>query len=152
RIDWPESVIEAEGCRFSDVRVFPALLAPCRVDLIAGRAFSDVVRRFVLEDPEVTALAAVARKKAPELELILQPRHYNIYGLQAWPLGFGRDPVGVIHPDPERRGPVGALSDHFDPIEGVRAKQALSHRLLTLMTILRAGEVVGQAMIPLGGG
>jgi hypothetical protein len=54
------------------VQVYPALLAPCRTDLVAGRSLSDAFRKYVLEDPEFTALAEHAARQNPEARSIVK--------------------------------------------------------------------------------
>ena len=62
-IEWEESTAGENrrgGAVFREVRVYPALLAPRPVDLVAGLSLAVVFKKFVLEDPEFVALARYA--------------------------------------------------------------------------------------------
>ncbi len=63
-IGWEQSTAENRrgGALFRGVRVYPALLSPCRVDLVLGLSLIVAFKKFVLEDPEFVALARQAAK------------------------------------------------------------------------------------------
>ena len=74
-IGWEASAVGENrrgGAVFLAVQVYPALLAPCRTDLVAGRSLSDAFRKYVLEDPEFTALAEHAARQNPEARSIVK--------------------------------------------------------------------------------
>jgi hypothetical protein len=154
RIDWENSSIGADrraGNAFFAVRTFPALLAPCRLELIQGRSLSDTFKKFVLEDPEVAALAKRAVALCPEFERVFLYGHCYVHGIKEWPVTFERRGlIGVVHPDPKRRWEFG-VSRKPDPVEVAIAADALLHRYGVLIGLLRRGELEGQGLPAISG-
>jgi hypothetical protein len=150
RIDWESSSIGEDrraGNVFFGVRAFPALLAPCRLELIEGRPLSNTFKQLVLEDPEVAALAKRAISLSPEFERAFVYGHCYVHGIKEWPVAFeGRGLIGAVHPDPDKRGPFGGGSQKSDPIEVVIAADALLHRYSALIGMLRRGELEAQGL------
>ena len=68
RIDWNDSAAAGDQAKieFLDIRIYPPLLAPCHVDLLAGRTLAEAFQQFVLDDPEVAALGREAVRLSPE--------------------------------------------------------------------------------------
>jgi hypothetical protein len=155
RIDWESSSIGEDrraGNVFFGVRAFPALLAPCRLELIEGRPLSNTFKQLVLEDPEVAALAKRAISLSPEFERVFVYGYCYVHGVKEWPVAFeGRGLIGAVHPDPEKRGPFGGGSQKFDPIEVSIAADALLHRYGVLMGILRRGELEAHGLPVISG-
>jgi hypothetical protein len=128
------------------VLAFPALLAPCRLELIQDRSLSDTFKKLVLDDPEVAALARQATALCPEFDRVFVRGHCYVYGNAEWPLAFeGKGIVGVVHPDPKKRWTF-APSREPDPIEVVIAADALFHRYGILIEILRRHELQAQGL------
>jgi hypothetical protein len=154
KIDWGQSTAgDAERAEvvYSAVRVFPTLIAPCRVDLIAGCSLSEAFRSFVLEDPEVEALAKLAVKLSPEFERVLIKGHCHLQGGDEWPVAFERSvTIGVVHPDPHKRS-IYDVPRNPDPLEVVIAAEALLDRYQTLIGILRRGELEAHGLPPTRG-
>jgi hypothetical protein len=154
KIDWGQSRIgDAQRAEvvYSAVRVFPALLAPCRIDLIAGCSLSEAFRSFVLEDPEVEALAKMAVKLSPEFERVLIEGHCYLHGGDEWPVAFERSvTIGVVHPDPQKRS-IYDVPRKPDPLEVVIAAEALLDRYQILIGILRRGELESHGLPPMRG-
>ncbi len=149
RIGWESSSIGEDrraGNVFFDVRVFPALLAPCRPELIDGCALSDTFKRLVLNDPEVAALGKQAIGLATEFERVFVRGHCYVHGIDEWPVVFERRGiVGNVHPDPNKRWKF-AASRKADPIEVSIAADALFHRCGVLIGLLRRGEFEAQGL------
>jgi hypothetical protein len=65
-IDWLlGNIFRSDGAEISNVRIFPPLIAPCRIEILDQMPITEAFRRFALHDPEVKALAAVALAAAP---------------------------------------------------------------------------------------
>src|SRR5690242_3106269 len=66
-----ESAASAQAAGFwvADIRVYPALLSPCRADLLSGLLLADALARFVVGDPEVVALSKKALARSPVLDV-----------------------------------------------------------------------------------
>jgi hypothetical protein len=127
----------AGGMAFLAVQVFPVMLAPERVRLLAGYALADAFRKFVLEDPEVSAFAREGINVAPEFEAIFVKGRCFVHGVAEWPVDPDRwKTIGYIHPDPQKRSVFDELSDP-DPIEIAIAAEALLQRYRALTTMLR---------------
>lgn len=142
RHDWARSAIEESrrgGMRFLDVRVFPTVLSPCRVDLLADLTLREALWKYVLQDPEVMALSKGALKLAPEFERVFRGGHCYVHGVYEWPLGEGSCVVGAERPEDC------FLREPHPPLV-VDAADALSHRFDALLGLLRRGEVVAQAI------
>jgi hypothetical protein len=149
RIDWENSSIGEDrraGNVFFAVLVFPALLAPCRLELIQDCSLSDTLKQLALGDPEVVALARHAIGLCPEFERVFVRGHCYLHGHARWPVAFeGKNIVGVVHPDPKKRWKFGP-DRKPDPIEVVIAADALLHRYGVLIGILRRRELQAQGL------
>jgi hypothetical protein len=142
--DWSQSTLAVaggEGPSFHEVRIYPALLAPGRADLVAGYSLSEAFRRFVLEDPEVAALAREGIKFAPQFEAVFERGRCFVYGVEEWPVDSHRwATIGDHHPDPKKRSGPNIWRDP-DPIEIVIAADALIQRYRALIEMLRRREL-----------
>ncbi len=139
RLSWRKSSIQTSSRSYDNVRIYPVLLAPCRVKLLSGRPLSEVFTSFVLRDPEVAALVKQALVKSPDLKNVL-------CGPNKWRVAPPRDDLlGVKHPNRKKRGPVGWLADPSPP-ESVLAAQALLHRHRILMSILAQGQLEAEGL------
>lgn len=153
QLDWEHSVIKGDGralMELIDVRVFPVLLAPDCVEIVSGRALKEVMREFVLQDPEVAALAAAAIRLAPDFKKVFIQGNAYVQGWREWPLGSGRTIGGAVHPDPKKRLPFEARN--ADPIEAVVAAEALTHRYRALTELLRGGVLEARGVSVAQGG
>jgi hypothetical protein len=141
RIEWQaggQGLIE-----FLDISVYPPLLAPCHVDLLAGRTLAEAFQQFVLDDPEVAALGREAVRLSPEFEAVIIRGRCQVHGIEEWPLAFERFAmVSTVHPDVAKRSMYDGPGKP-DPIEVVIAAEALKHRYRALISILRRGELEG---------
>ena len=148
-IDWEKSSAAGEQPgrpSFLDVRVFPPLLAPCRIDLLAGCPLAEAFKRFVLGDPEVAALAAEAVRLSPKFERVFLQGRCHVNGVGEWPVAFERwITIYTVHPDPNKRS-VFDDARHPDLLEVVIAAGALTHRYRALVSMLRRGELEGQGL------
>jgi hypothetical protein len=145
RIEWQASRAAADQAQieFLDIRIYPPLLAPCHVDLLAGRTLAEAFQQFVLDDPEVAALGREAVRLSPEFEAVITRGRCQVYGFEEWPLAFERSVmVSTVHPDVAKRSMYDGPGEP-DPIEVVNAAEALKHRYRALISILRRGELEG---------
>jgi hypothetical protein len=147
-IDWENSSAVVDGDRgrtVFDIRVFPPLLAPCRVDLLAGQPLAKVFNDFVLNDLEVHVLASQAVAVGPEWQRVFIEGLYTPYGLEGWPLAPSLFlPHFISHPDPNRRS---AFDDpRPQPIEVVVAAEALKQRYRALISMLEAETICAEAL------
>jgi hypothetical protein len=148
-IDWEQSSAGGQGRgtpSFLDIRLFPPLLAPCRIGVLAGYPLAEAFKEFVLRDPEVAALGEEAVRLSPDFtELFLRGRCHP-HGVEEWPLAFDRWVLPkATHPDPAK----GSFFDppwKPDPIETVIAVEALTHRYRTLISVFRRGELEGHGL------
>lgn len=147
-VDWSASVAAEKrsgGKTFTAIRVFPLLLAPACVERVAGRNLADIFRAFVLEDPEVMALAQVAIAASPIFENVFHGGHCFVRGCKEWPLQRGAEPVGAIRADQDRRA-TGILAAS-DPDAVIEAADAVANRFHRLLEPLRSGALVGRAVL-----
>jgi hypothetical protein len=145
-IDWEGSYANASAEAYSSILVCPALVASDRARLVAGHSFKTIFERYVLKDPEVAAWARKAIRASSEFERVFIQGHCYPHGVGEWPLAFERGLVGVVHPDPAKRSPLGSMRKP-DPIEAVVASEVLTNRFGALITMLRLGEVEGRAIL-----
>jgi hypothetical protein len=138
KADWSASIFNVAGeSIFQEVRVFPVILAPCRATLLAGHALSEVLKRFVLEDPEVEAYAREGMKLAPHYEAVFKRGRCFPHGIAEWPVDSHRwSIVGYKHPDPERQS-IFDNGREADQIEVVIAAEALIQRYRALIDMLK---------------
>jgi hypothetical protein len=145
RVDW-QSSSAADGRpgehAFFDIRVYPCLLAPCRIDLLAGWTLAEAFSRTVLGDPEVVALGREAVRVSPVFEAVFVKGHCQTrVGYKEWPLAFERWPMAsTVHPDPAKRSKLDAAREP-DPLEVVVATEAIKNRYCALISVLRRGEL-----------
>jgi hypothetical protein len=149
-VDWERSPADGIGAHDDAILVFPALLAPDRARLIAQRSYKEIFDRYVLNDPEVAAWGRKAIARASEFERVFTHGHCYLHGVHEWPVAFERGLVGIVHPDPDKRGPYGALR-RPDSIEAAIAAEVLTNRYGALITMLRLGEVEGRAILSASG-
>lgn len=145
RVNWQSSSAVdggAEGRAFFDIHVYPCLLAPCRIDLLAGWTLAEAFSRTVLGDPEVVALGREAVRVSPAFEAVFIKGHcQTTLRYKEWPLAFERWPMAsTVHPDSARRSKFDAAREP-DPLEVVIATEALKHRYCALISVLRRGEL-----------
>lgn len=134
------------GLVYLAIRVFPALLAPSRADLLAGCTLSEAFKKFVIADPEVSALGKCALKVAPRFERVFVQGHCHVDGTDEWPMTFvGSDVIGVAHPDPEKRSPIGYFRDP-DPESVVDAAETLTSRYGNFLEAMRQGDVEAEGL------
>jgi len=149
KIDWERSFATEHrptGFVFSEILIFPALLAPCRIDLIAGYPLAEAFKKFVLEDPEVAALAKEAVRLSPAFEHVFMQGRCHVQGVGEWPVSFERwITIGTVHPDPDKRSKFD-IPRKPDPLEVVIAAEALTHRYRALISMLRRGELQGHGL------
>ena len=152
-IDWENSSAGGNGGAdtfFREIRVYPPLLAPCRVDLVAGCSLAEAFKKYVLNDPEVAAFAKQGMRLAPEFERVFVQGRCTVHGVEQWPVAYeNRLIVGAVHPDPKMRS-VFDRGGKSDPLEVVIAAAALKSRIVALIDTLRSGEIeaVGLSVVP----
>jgi hypothetical protein len=111
--DWEESVA-TEGTPAKNawyaVRVFPPLLSPSRLDLLAGHSLADAFKKYVLQDPEL--IAALEWHGGPFEELcrfeghlpVEVTRYADFEGFQTSVLSFWDNPnLSLEKPNLSRR-------------------------------------------------
>jgi len=147
-IDWENSSAVLDGDRrhnIVDIRIFPPLLAPCRVDLLVGQPLAKAFNDFVLNDLEVQVLAALAIASAPAWKRVFIEGLYTPHGYEGWPLAASSYlPHFISHPDPKRRSVFD--HPHSDPIEVVIVAEALEQRYRALVSMLEAGAIRAEAI------
>lgn len=131
---------------FLDIRVYPPLLAPCRIDLLAGRTLAEAFEQVVLGDPEVATLGREAVRLSPVFEAVFVRGRCHVHGLEEWPLAFERRVmVSTVHPEAAKRSVYDGPRKP-DPLEVVIAAEALKHRYRALISMLRRGELEGRGL------
>lgn len=148
KLNWTKSTAgenKPGGSSFCDVKVYPLVLANCRIDLIAGQTLSRAFDDCVLKDPEVAALGRLAIKASPAFDRVFNHGCCFARGCNEWPLGEDRHLTSVIHPDESKRSAIGFLSDP-DPQIVADAADALQHRFDEFFGLLRRGEVVARGV------
>lgn len=130
------------GGGYVDVRVYPVLKAPCAISLITGQPLIDVVRRYVLEDPEVAALTADAIAVEPAYESFLSCGQCLSKGNED-DLPF-EDVAKLL--DQEVIDPVGFLVSRGLPLAVARAAVAFLDRLSALIGFLQRGDLVAKGV------
>jgi len=152
-IDWERSAIFFGSSRdgeYRQVRVLPALLAPCACDFLNGRPLQEAFREFILRDSEVLALSERALRLAPKFEATLRGGRCHGQGIHEWPTAYDRWCMATtIHPDPEKRS-VFDRNDP-DPIEAVIAIEAFKQRYRSFVSLLRSGELEAYGVSDLPG-
>jgi hypothetical protein len=78
------------GVRLRDVRVFPTLLAACRIEMLEGLPLIEAFRKFVLGDPEVAQLGREAVRLSPKFATVFLEGSCHVQGVEEWPLAFER--------------------------------------------------------------
>lgn len=140
-----------ERYALSNLRFYPALLAPCRVELLAGRTLAEAFSQVVLNDPEVRKLGREALRLSPQYEAVFVRGRCQIQGFAEWPLAFDRwVMVSTIHPDEDKRSIYDSPGEP-DCLEVVVAAEALKHRYKVLISILREGAIEGVGFAPEAG-
>jgi hypothetical protein len=145
KIEWQSSSAAGDQAQIEilDIRVYPPLLAPCHVDLLAGRTLAEAFQQFVLGDPEVAALGREAVRLSPKFEAVIVRGRCQVHGFEEWPLAFERTVmVSTVHPEVAKRS-IFDVPWEPDPLEVVIAAEALKHRYCALISILRRGELEG---------
>jgi hypothetical protein len=116
------------GSTFFDVRVYPPLLAPCHLDLLAGLTLLEAFKQLLLGDAEVASLGRAAVRLSPDFEAVFVEGGCQPHGIREWPVAFERwVMVSTVHPDPAKRS-IYDVPGSPDPIEVVIAAEALKHR------------------------
>jgi hypothetical protein len=134
-----------------DIRVYPPLLAPRQIDLLAGRTLAEAFEQVVLGDPEVATLGRAAVRLSPEFEAVFVRGRCHVHGFKEWPLAFERwVMVSTVHPEAAKRS-VYDRPDKPDPLEVVIAAEALKHRYCALISMLRRGELEGRGLPAMAG-
>jgi len=134
------------GTVFYDIRVFPATKAPCRIDLLAGQTLTEAFRRFILEDPEVAALATLAIERAPEYVRTYKDGRCHPNGEKHWPLLVKSCLAGILSPD-SRMSAMGRAIEYSTPEEVLQAGDALRDRFNALFGMLRRGDLQGRGIL-----
>ena len=146
-IGWQDSSATDCELRTFDICVYPPLLAPCHIDLLAGSALADAFMQLVLNEPEVASLGREAVRRSPEFEAVFIRGHCQLARHHAqWPLTFERWPMAsTVHPDPTKRS-KSDFAREPNPLEVVIATEALKHRYGALISILRRGDLEGRGL------
>jgi hypothetical protein len=146
RVEWNASTAcdGGEGGKsFSNIRIHPPLLAPCRIQHLAGLTLLEAFKQLVLGDAEVALLGRKAVRLSPDTASVFVGGRCQVYGDEDWPLAFDRwVMVSTVHPDPDKRSLYDGAGDP-DPIEVVIAAEALKHRYRALISMLQRGELEG---------
>jgi hypothetical protein len=140
-VEWENSTARNGQIVFRDVRVYPRLLAPCRVDLLAGRSLAAAFNEFVLKDPEFVALAHFAIQTNDAARPMLEEGQFPrdaVFGRQ-WPVSLEAFPsFAKVLNDAQTwssgRTVIGEKSE--------KACEVLRHRYEHLLRLLRDGLVL----------
>jgi len=104
-------------------------------------SLADAFKVFVLENPEVVALARQGIKSAPEYEAVFCKGRCTLYGVAEWPVDTERwAAIGFVHPDPEQRSDFDCFAEPV-PTEIALAAEALLRRYRALIGMLREGKL-----------
>lgn len=148
RIDWSQSAAVENGAAeptYLGIAIFPPLLAPNRIDLLAGRALAEVCTEYLFNDPEVATLMGEAVRRSPDFGRVSKDRRCHIHGVPEWPLAYDRwCYLSTVHPDPDLRSVFDG--DDPDSIEVVIAAEAVKHRYRLLISMLRTRELLGRGL------
>ena len=147
--NWDVSSVKAPrrgGTVFYDIRVFPVTKAPCRIELLAGQTLTEAFRRFILEDPEVAALATLAIERAPEYVRTYKDGRCHPNGEEHWPLLVKSCLAGILWPDARMSG-IGRAIESSTPEEVLQAGNALRDRFEALFGLLRRGDLQGRGIL-----
>jgi len=129
-LDLDSSTVREErpgGRTFCSVQVFPVVLAPDRVRILAQHSLADAFKRFVIEDPEVAAIAREGMKLAPKFEAVFRRGRCFVSGVAEWPVDSERWSITCY--------------DRRDPIEIAVASETLVRRYRALVGVLRQGDL-----------
>ena len=86
-------------------------------------------------------LASEAVRLAPEWKAVFLEGRCHVHGVEEWPVAYERwSTIGFVHPDPQKRSKFD-VPRKPDPIEVVRAAQALSYRYRIFLSMLQTGEI-----------
>jgi hypothetical protein len=146
-IDWRRTkVLRPDGVEISDIRIFPPVFAPCRVEILDQMPIAEAFRRFVLKDPEVEALAAIALPMAPKWKPYFGKGQSTDFAGSEWSVDLDRWWFAKpVHPNPEKQC-VFERRDNPDRLELVIAVEALKHRYRSLMSLLQRGEMTARGV------
>jgi hypothetical protein len=152
-IEWERSTVgqaARDSAVFHEVRVYPAMLAPCRVDLVAGLSLAQAFKKFVLEDPEFAALASYAVRFDKAAKSMLQEGKFarQVTFDWQWPIDLTPfanfvDVINDAYSFGVRRQVIGE-----QPQE---ACEVLRDRYERLLRLCRSGEVVARGTHVLSG-
>ena len=149
RIEWKSSTAvndQPGGNSFFNIRIYPPLLAPSRIDLLAGLTLLEAFKQLVLGDAEVAPLGKKAVQLSPDKAAVFGRGRCQVFGIEEWPLAFDRwVMVSTVHPDPAKRSIYDGPGDP-DPIEVVIAADALKHRYRALISMLQRGDLEGRGL------
>jgi hypothetical protein len=147
RIDWRQTkVFKSDGAEISNIRIFPPLIAPCRVEMLDQMPIAEAFRRFALKDPEVEALAAVALPAAPKWKRFFGEGRSSDAAGDDWPVDPDRwEFAKPVHPNREKQC-VFERGDNPDQLELVIAVEALKQRYRSLMSLLQTGEMTARGI------
>lgn len=147
KIDWHRmKACRSDGAEISDIRIFPPIIAPCRFEILDQMPIAEAFRRFILKDPEVEALAAVALPIAPTWKPLFGTGQSSAAVGGDWPVDLDRWSFAKhVHPNPEKQC-MFDRNDRPDPLELVIALEALKHRYRSLMSLLQHGAMVARGV------
>jgi hypothetical protein len=147
KIDWRVTrVFGSDGIEISDIRVFPPIIAPCRLEILDQMPIAEAFRRFVLNDPEVHALAAVALPVAPKWKSLFAKGESIFADRGDWPVDLDRWWFArPVHPDPSKRS-VYERQDQIEPLELIIAVEALKQRYRGLIALLQTGTMTARGV------
>jgi hypothetical protein len=117
------------------------MLAPCRVEILDQMPIVEAFRRFVLNDPEVKALATVALPRALNWAPFFD-KGQSINSLSDdWPVDLDRWWFAKpVHPNPAKQS-LFEDTRSTDSLELVMAVEAVKHRYRSLITLLQMGTM-----------
>jgi len=147
KIDWRSgNAFGPNGTEISNIRIFTPIIAPCRVEILDQMPIAEAFRRFVLHDPEVEALAAVALAVAPNWKPFFH-KGESIHAERGdWPVDLNRWWFAKpVHPTPAKQSKY-ERRDRPDPLELVVAVAALKHRYRCLMALLQTGAMAARGV------
>jgi hypothetical protein len=134
------SGVSAPGSRldpYSDILIYPVVVAPNAIDLLEGMSLKDAFWQFVLRDPEVELVGARAIAENPDLKRVYLEGWCYPGGCREWPLNFQR---GELAGGRALDSPIGYLGK--PPPDNVQqAADILSARYESLLALLIQGKL-----------
>jgi hypothetical protein len=131
----PQAICDGE--LFFGLSVFPVLLAPNVIEHLGYVSLKSIFSRFVIGDPEVQYLGAIASAQIPDFLWLYQDGHVG--GNHYWPVDV-EELHGLGEPDEMAQKYMGYRSTRQTDL----AQSALRNRYEAMLNLLRARRLVAE--------